>query len=533
LASFAAPLCAAPPTVTTLFPSGGQRGTEVVVTANGNFSTWPVEVWTDRPGVTAKSEADKGKLRVTIAADCPPGVAWLRLYTAEGSAAARAFLVEQLPEIEEAEPNDAPEKPQAVAAQQVVNGRLQKSGDVDGFAVPLKQGETLIASLRAHGVLGSSIDGVLQICEVRERKFSSVAGSPPQIDAFVLAQNNDAVGLDPQLVFVAPRDATYLVRVFGFSAEPDSTIGFAGGDKHVYRLTLTTGGFVECALPKIDGSLQLFGPGLSVEGIAGQRSGDVAFAPGVAGQTLVPSAQRLMTGPTDQPLALSDFTPPLAVMGRLAAPQAKAELRLTANKGKPLEIAVRSRSLGYPLDAVLTIDDAMGKTLQRVDDSDKSADPQLTFNPPADGEYVLRLRDLHRRGGPRFAYWLEISLAVPRFTLALAGDVTLMPGKTVEVPVTIARHHGHAANIMISATGPNGAPLPHGVTAAVVTSEPKGDSAKAVKLVLTATPDAPPGGFPLIISGREENGPTVIARPADTVLFADVPANVWLTVVKP
>ena len=42
-------------------------------------------------------------------------------------------------------------------------------------------------------------------------------------DGFVLEQNHDYHGLDPQVVFTVPRDGTYIVRVFAF---PSVTEGF-------------------------------------------------------------------------------------------------------------------------------------------------------------------------------------------------------------------------------------------------------------------------------------------------------------------
>ena len=94
------------------------------------------------------------------------------------------------------------------------------------------------------------MDSVLQVCELVSRQSSSVTGcATPQVEAFVAAQNHDAIGLDPQLAFTAPRDGQYLVRLFAFPSEPDSSIRFAGGDSYLYRLTLTTGGFLDHALP--------------------------------------------------------------------------------------------------------------------------------------------------------------------------------------------------------------------------------------------------------------------------------------------
>jgi hypothetical protein len=66
---------------------------------------------------------------------------------------------------------------------------------------------------------------------------------------FVLAQNDDAVGRDSRIIFEAPARGTYIVRLFAFPSTPDQRIRFAGGDAFVYRLTLTTGGFLEHVFP--------------------------------------------------------------------------------------------------------------------------------------------------------------------------------------------------------------------------------------------------------------------------------------------
>ncbi len=83
----------------------------------------------------------------------------------------------------------------------------------------LRAGQTLVASVAAHGTLGSPMDAVLQICSS---------------DGFVLRQNDDFHGLDPQLVFDAPRDGKYVIRIFAFPASPNSSISFSGKPSYVY-----------------------------------------------------------------------------------------------------------------------------------------------------------------------------------------------------------------------------------------------------------------------------------------------------------
>lgn len=532
---------AAPPKVDYLFPAGGKRGSDCIVTANGEISTWPVRTWVDRPGVSVSAHAEKGKLSVAIDKDAAPGVYWVRLFDGQGASSSLPFVVDQLPEAEEVEPNDTNAKGQTIAMPVIVNGRLAKSGDVDIFAVSLKAGETLVASLRAHSLLGSPLDGVLQICELRERKFSSLAGASPQTDAYILEQNNDTFGLDPQVVFQAPRTATYLVRLFAFSAEPNSSINFAGGDNYIYRLTLTTTGLVEYALPDAitPDTIRVFGAGLPPEGVVGQRAAKshasraVAFAADIAGSTTVPNG-------ASPSLARSGEAFPLVtdrhsiIAGELSAPGESHAYRLTAKKGQQVSLAVDARSLGLPLDCVLTVEDPADKVLQQIDDVEKKADPNLTFTAPSDGEYRIRVRDLHRRGGRGFAYWLHVIPTTPQFELSLAGETFVVaPGKSVEVAVSVTRKNGLKSDLEITAIGDNGA-MPPGLSFASARSVAGDATAKAVKVVISAAADAPLGGCAIRIVGREVGVESpVYGTLPQVITFADPPAAAWLTVATP
>ncbi|HEV3121657.1 MAG TPA: PPC domain-containing protein, partial [Isosphaeraceae bacterium] len=238
------------PVLERLFPAGACRGSEGELTATGTFEHSPERCWVSGEGVLIEATPEKGRLRFKVESNAAPGLRWVRLHDDEGASALSPFIVGTLPELLEVEPNDDPRQPQTLEyACATVNGRLEKAGDVDGYAVWLERGQTLVASMEAHRHLGSPMDAVLQVV--------SEAG-------FVLAQNDDDVEFDPQLVFVAPADGTYIVRTFAFPATPNSTIAFAGGAAFVYRLTLTTGGFVDHVLPLAlerskPGPVELFG----------------------------------------------------------------------------------------------------------------------------------------------------------------------------------------------------------------------------------------------------------------------------------
>jgi hypothetical protein len=522
---------AAPPTLTYLFPAGAQRGQTIEVTAGGSFDPWPVQVWVDGKGIAVQAAKDKGKLSVTVAPDAVPGIYWIRLYNEQGATSPRPFLVGTLPEVLEQEPNDDPKKPQVLPSSEVtVNGRLERNGDVDGFAVKLHKGQTLVASLEANRVLGSPMDAVLQVVSA---------------DGFVLEQNNDYHDLDPQIVFTAPADATYVIRTFAFPATPDSSIRFAGGETYIYRLTLTTGGFVDHVYPlavtrshpepvaPFGWNIPEAATKLTVLPEPDADTGRV-FHPLLAN----PAWVRLEPHPTTIEVEPNDWqhpqpiTLPLTITGRIDVPGDVDVYQFQAKKGQKLFFQVEARRLGSPLDPVLRLADAAGKTLVEVDDTgparSASRDAELTFTVPEDGKYHVEVRDLHAEGQPRAVYRLRALFAEPDYELTVAADHFIVtPGKPLEIPVRIDRRNSFDREVEITVDG-----LPEGVTAALVTSTPTGSAAKSV--VVRVSAQTGPVSVPLRLLGKVKSGPerTRRASAAITGLNAST-TRLWLTILKP
>jgi len=526
-------LAAAPPTVTHLFPAGLERGKTAVIAAAGTLEPWPVEIWVDRPGVKVTPAGEKGKLNVEAAADAEPGTYWVRLFNAEGAAALRPLIVGTLAELSEKEPNDrATEATPLTATAMTVNGQLAAKGDVDTFAIEARKGQTLVAAMTAHKGLGSPMDASLQILS-------------PQ--GFVLAQNDDDAALDPLLTYVAPADGKYLVRTFAFPSAPDSSINYAGDPKFVYRLTITTAGFIDHAFPlavsrgaatelrasgwNLKDDLLLKptlpeappqGPLFGREEVATIWQADLA---GLATARIVPQPGQVEQEPNDaaKPQAV---TIPAYVSGRLSEAKDGDAFRFEAKKGSKFEIRAAARAMGSQLDAVLKVIAPDGKQLAQADDVKESRDPVLTFAAPVDGAYTVEVADLHRRGGPRFFYLLSIEPATPDVEVnAVAESYSVAEGKTVEVALTIERDAGYAGELEISAVG-----LPEGVTAAPVKSLPKDATAKAVKLMLTSEKGTYRGPLSLVAKG--DGGLVRRVRTPLTGLGTSSGA-LWLTVTGP
>jgi hypothetical protein len=517
-----------PPTLTDLFPPGGARGRTVDVKVSGTFDHWPVKAWVEGRGVEFRAAKEKGKLAAVVAADARPGLYWVRLYDEEGATALRPFIVGTLPEIVEVEPNDEPKAAHRLGnTATTVNGQIARAGDVDAFTIDLTRGQTLVADLEAGRHLGSPMDAVLQVV------------SP---DGSVLAQNDDDVGRDPRIIFEAPSSGPYIVRLFGFPATPDSSIRFAGDNTFVYRLTLTTAGFIDYAFPLAVGRV---GPG-SVEAIGWNIPADSRVMPipekdghdlfaishpsltGIADVRRVPFSAMVETEPND-PARPQAITSPVALSGRIDPSGDQDTFRLSLRKGDKRVFRVESRALGRPLDPTLRVLDSGGKILADVDDTGRNdRDLERSFTAPADGDYRLLVRDLNGRGGLRFAYLLSVLEPYPDFTLSLTADrFDVMPGKPAKVVVAIQRKDGFAEPIELVAEH-----LPAGVTSKPMISKPSDGSARSLTLELTATERASSGPFHII--GRALKDPRT-SHPATAPLtgFDGMNEWPWLTFRRP
>ncbi|MSR32658.1 MAG: hypothetical protein EXR99_14260 [Gemmataceae bacterium] len=474
-------LQAAPPELTAIFPSGGAAGALVETTLSGTFPSWPVSIWTSHPDIQAEA-GSKGQLKIRVKDNAPFGPRLVRVYSKEGVSAVRPFWVGNLREVMEAEPNDHFEKAMKLASTPlVVNGKLANPGDADSFAIQVKQGQTLVARLQANLGLDSPMDAVLQIL------------SP---EGFVVAENHDRHGLDPLVFFTANKAGDFRLRLFAFPSNPDSSIRLAGAENFIYRLTVTTGPFLDHAFPMAArvNETQVFHPqgwnflkgvSYSVKSPSGNDSWFLT-QPGVAGwQKIATVSHQALVDTGEKSPTLSA---PVSLSGVLL--KAPRQFKLEGKKGEKYFLQIEARTRGSQLDPVLILKDALGKEIRRVDDSGASADPNLEWTSTGDPAF-LEIADLHRQTGPGYYYQLSFTPVAPEFSLTLEADLFISAGgKEVEAPVKVTRSGGHAGPIQIAAM------LPSGWTSQPVTHLPK-DGA-IVKIKIKPQGNAAPGSFTLL-----------------------------------
>ena len=502
-------LRAAPPVLDHIFPAAIQVGVSHSVTAVGTFDPWPPQVWADAPGLTLFATTHPGEFRVETTADTPIGPHLIRLFNSEGASTVRFLILTKDSQVAELEPNDSFRQPQPVEALPAsINGRLEKSGDVDSYAVDLKAGQTIIASVDAY-TLQSPVDAALFLLDSRGIR---------------IAQNHDdGRTLDPAVVWTANADGRYIVQVFGFDYPAGSDVRFAGNARCVYRLHLSNGPHLSHTLPLgvqrgTEATLRLSGWNLPASmprdyhltpmDIPKNRTEVILRPPGFDQSLLLPIGEGpeiLEQEPNNLRTNANSLEIPGAVTGTIGEAGDIDYYSFSAKEGELLLFDVQSASFGFPLDAWLKIEDANGKELVRADD-DASADPSLEWKAPSGTHFFAVVGGLLHRGGPEYLYRLNVSRPKPTVKATVAENaISMVAGKTNELKLSVLRKYGHRAPLKTMIKG-----LPPGVAAVVPDIDEKGGDF-TIQWVTGA--DTQPFSGPIQIALHESpSGPEILAE---------------------
>jgi len=403
--------------------------------------------------------AESVTVRVALATDAKPGIRELRILTPNGLSNPVRFVVGQLPEHSESEPNDKPSQATTVPAlPMLLNGQIMP-GDVDCFRFQARRGQKL-------GVWVSAWDLVPYLADAVPGWFQATVALYDADGREVAYADDYRFNPDPVLVFDVPRDGDYVLEI------RDSI--YRGREDFVYRVALGELPFVSSVFP-----------------LGGRRGERVAVS--VSGHNL-PSARSTVDLSADElglrtfemagtpcvsnvlPFAVNDLPEateaepngdarsagrlnlPVIVNGRIDKSGDWDVFRFHADKGTPLAAEVQARRLGSPLDSIIRLTNIKGRELASNDDCvDKGsgmlthhADSHLLFTVPETADYLLWIGDAQGRGGDTYGYRLRLSLAQPDFELRVTPSaVNVQGGSTVPITVYALRRDGFSGDITL------------------------------------------------------------------------------------
>lgn len=436
------------PLMDTVFPTGGQVGQVVEVTIGGSNLEKVQTLRCNATGVRYE-RLDPNRFRLAIPANTPPGLYDLWAVGEHGVSAPRTFALGNRTEQLEAEPNEPASAANQVRLNIVINGRIDKAGDVDHFRFDAKRGQRVIMECSAERI-DSRLRAVLELYDTAGRR---------------LAVNRGYYGIDPLIEFRVPADGSYVVRIHDLTS--------TGSTEHFYRLDIDTGPRVAFSVPSViqrgkGARIALFGWNLASAGDPAPMSADcpdfdrveIEIPEALAHESwpwpvrLQPAQAVLegftyqfpgshapvVIGLTDAPVVvdrLDNHSPSLAqeiscpceVSGRLAAGDERDWFAIQAKRGEVLYIEALGQRIQSPLDLQISILDASGQheLAQFGDDVESTVsvlttdhlDPAGRWVVPSDGRYLISVQNL--TGGlqadPRRTYRLSVRREEPDFQL--------------------------------------------------------------------------------------------------------------------
>lgn len=502
------------PRLASLSRVGGRVGESIETTVRGADLEGAERLWFDHDAITGVRVKD-GVFRVTARPDAPLGCHDVRVVGRYGVSNPRTFVIGDRPETAEIEPNNTPDRANALEIGAVMNGEINAATDVDLFAFTARRGQRLFVDLEAERI-ESRLDATVRLLDP--------AGSE-------IAESRDVHGADPFLDVVIPADGRYLLKVH------DAIYG--GSPEYAYRLTVHEGPYLDAIVPSAaaaaggTGRFRVIGrrlgpsamvePALSTGGPAieilddtialspenlidgagparlfapssafSRRGFEVAFARAVStgGPAWLtrPIFVAATTLPVDVEREPNDLdhpqrvTPPCDVSGSFH-PAGDVDLyQFQGRKGDIWWIEGRAEQMGSSADPSIVVQRAGAKgappaDLARADDTPdqglaarfntQTVDPRLRWQVPEDGLYQVEISDLYgsQRGHPRLTYRLIIRKEEPDFDLVLTpyapapnGSATVRAGGRELAAIAVIRRDGFAGAIRVE-----GRSLPAGV----------------------------------------------------------------------
>lgn len=449
-----------------------------------------------------KAPARPNVFRLKVAPDAPPGMREVRLMTPQGpSSLGNVTVVRDPVLLEQPKAHATMETAQPITLPAAVCGSVHTTEDVDyyKFTVPANTGLTFHVTAQRLQVKTTWTYYFSPILTLR-----NTAGT-------VLAASNVYYGADPLLHYRFDKAGEYFLEV------RDAT--YRGNGRWQYCVEINDRSYVTHVhplrvVPGTTAKLRMFGfnlpsdPTVSYAVPADLPDGlHLIPLPLPGGATTNPAPLLVSRLPSvdeaDGDKSTRDkaqkITFPAGICGRLENDGEADCYAFDAIKGEKLTFQVIARDHLSPLDGLLRLYDDKGTKLLEIDDYSSRvfthADPRIeNWAAPANGRYVLELRDAQARGGTNFVYFLKAVKAEPYFLLELDTDKTLLvPGCASVIFARVVRKDGFEGEVNLQIDG-----LPPGVKATCgrILADKK-DGA----IVLEAAADAKPGVAHVRVTG--------------------------------
>ena len=234
------------PQLTKISPRAAQRGQTIDITLEGKNINENAQIWFSKTGIKAEIQKKSPTATVRfngsgisgsipsnprlvlsfeIAADAPLGNHQIRLITPNGVSNAQNFLVGNLREMKEQEPNTTTDEANMLELPVTVNGTVSSIDDIDIFRFKLRKGARLICDINAQR-MGSPLDSYIELYDPNGAE---------------VAKSGDGNGLDSFIDHTTQHEGEYTLHL--------RDIRFQGGGNYLYRLSIGELPYLQSVFP--------------------------------------------------------------------------------------------------------------------------------------------------------------------------------------------------------------------------------------------------------------------------------------------
>jgi hypothetical protein len=469
------PVRAQAPTISSVSPLGLHPGQTQDIVVRGANLAGATHFWTSFPSqaVLTPQKANNGKnpgevsFRVTVPPGTSPGIYGVRVATSQGISPLRILLADDLPAVAQHSGNTSPAAAQLVSVPAAIDGTAEPLVS-HFYRFHVEAGQRLSLEIFARRI-GSALDPTLRLFNASGREIAYSDDLPGlSEDAAInykFAKAGDYVVAVEDNLYQGGGNYPYHLRIGDFpGAVVALPLGAARGSEVTFRFADKTGAEIEPVHVKIPADPLLFAMNVPARFVGGATR---SFA------TVLLSDRREFSNNfiTDHSPRATRVEFGVNLSGRLQKPGDVDHFIFPAKASQSVRCTAFARRLGSPADVVLRLTKANGS---QVSYAEGAAANEASFSTsfPADGDYVLEVSDLNHRGGPRYAYQIEVTPSDAGFSLAASADSLNIPaGGTAIVTVTALRAR-YIGPIAIQA-----ADLPAGVTSIPTVISPGHDSA--------------------------------------------------------
>ena len=504
-----------------LYPAGGEVGTTVVIEAGGLNINKATKVLFNSNGIKGEIEyikesaaekkkrrrlndqsspqlADRVKIHISIAANVPCGLYDLRLQGPGGVSNMLPFEVASYPNLLEGGKSSL-KKPNVVESLPAVLCGYVTPGGVDYFKFTGREGETIVASVKARQLVPYIADAVpgwfqpvLRIVDSRGRE--------------VAYADDYHHNVDPVIITTLPKDGDYTLLIH------DAI--YRGREDFNYRIQLGTIPFVTGRYPaygvvgkRIEQSIEGVNLGAAKAKVKVVKEGynhlSYTNATGTSNAVsfyALPKGVKLLHSPQK----MGELTPTTAIADSLTSKAKVKQYVVAAKKKEPVIVELIGRRNESRIDAVLRLKNQYGKVVATADDTEDPvqglmtfhADPVLKYTPKKDEMLLLEVEDLHRGYGKEYHFLLRLHKQMPPFNAFVSpANITIPSGGTATFRVDVPGRLKRPANLVVEG-------LPKGFT----TSSLNIRGGKRWNVSITAPVGAEVKRFPIEVKMDYPNG---------------------------